>query len=79
MAERRAAAGAMNVQRRTWDRDEFERRAKERSEKEVSGEALKEDKAAVRDTDLLCAVWPLRGARRYHVLFLCAVVGMKHR
>lgn len=47
MAERRGA-GEMNVQRRTWDRDEYEKRAKERVEKEVSGEALKEDKAAVR-------------------------------
>ena len=53
MAERRVA-GAMNVQRRTWDRDEFEKRAKERLEKEGTGEALKEDKAAVRGMTRSC-------------------------
>lgn len=31
--------GAVNVQRRTWDKDEFEKRAKERAEREESEEA----------------------------------------
>jgi hypothetical protein len=30
-------AGAVNVQRRTWDRAEFEQRAKERAEREAAG------------------------------------------
>ena len=36
---KRAAVGALNVQRRTWDRDEFEARAKERLEKDLAGES----------------------------------------
>jgi U4/U6.U5 tri-snRNP component SNU23 len=39
---RPAAAGAANFQRRTWDRDEFEKRGRERLEKDLSGEALLE-------------------------------------
>jgi hypothetical protein len=33
----KAVAGAVNVQRRTWDRAEFEQRAKERAEREAAG------------------------------------------
>ena len=39
------ASGAVNVQRRTWDRDAFEKKAAERLEKETSGELLHEEKA----------------------------------
>lgn len=40
--------GAINVQRRTWDREAFEKKAAERLEKETSGEFLREDKTPVR-------------------------------
>lgn len=41
----KARAGAANFQRRTWDREEFEKRAKERLEKDLSGESVLEAQA----------------------------------
>ena len=45
---KKATSGVTNVQRRTWDRDEFERKAAERAERDASGESLLDNKAAVR-------------------------------
>lgn len=44
MGDRKPAAGAVNFTRRTWDRDEYERKAKERLEKDLSGEGAKDVK-----------------------------------
>lgn len=40
--QRKPVAGATNFSRRTWDKEEFEKKAKERLEKDLSGESLKE-------------------------------------
>lgn len=41
----KARAGAVNFQRRTWDKEEFEKKAKERLDKDLTGESLKEAQA----------------------------------
>ena len=40
----RKAVGASNFQRRTWDKEEFEKKAKERLAKDLSGDSLKDAK-----------------------------------